>query len=189
MPVALQAHNSNAPVGRAVRVVTDNEQELVLEFQFNMETQRGREAYSDAAGGFVPEWSVGFWVRSSESVTIDGERYDRFTDIDLDEVSLVYSGAVPGTETLAVRSQPQPLEAATQQAIAAFDDLLARFAERRESREREGRTLSDSQTSALKDLARRADALAQIEEPMPQPDNLARLDRELELRRKRITNK
>jgi HK97 family phage prohead protease len=73
--------------------------------QYNLDTQRGREAFSDVAGGFVKQWSVGF-----ESAK-GGQRYEKGIRYvskvgRWPEVSNVLLGASPGTHTATTKSGP-----------------------------------------------------------------------------------
>jgi hypothetical protein len=53
--------------------------------------------------GTIRDCSVGFWPLDWRSEGEDGEQHEVFTRCDLDEVSLVLRGAVPGAEVLASR--------------------------------------------------------------------------------------
>src|SRR5262245_19208347 len=92
----IPAGNSRLPApiakagGTALRIVA----------QYNMETQRGREAFSDVKGGYVKQWSVGFepdakGVRFEKGIRLIS-KVGRWP-----EVSNVLIGASPGTQTVA----------------------------------------------------------------------------------------
>ena len=73
----------------------------------NLETQAGREAFSNIAGKFVNEWSVGFNIPSADAVVIDrsGQKaIRRIRALDWVEVSSVIRGASPATGTIAAKS-------------------------------------------------------------------------------------
>ena len=73
----------------------------------NLETQGGREAFSNIAGGFVREWSVGFNIPSADAVVYDrgGQKaIRRIMALDWVEVSSVIRGASPATGTIAAKS-------------------------------------------------------------------------------------
>ena len=61
---------------------------------------------SDASTGF----SVGFIPRQSETVQVDGQRVERFTEIELREVSITPMPAVPGADVLGARQDAEPAE-------------------------------------------------------------------------------
>lgn len=77
--------------------------------QFNLDTQRGREAYSDVSKGIVRQWSVGFMPAE------DGQTYDKsgvrvISKVGMwPEVSNVLVGASPGTRTTATKSAEEVL--------------------------------------------------------------------------------
>jgi len=69
--------------------------------QFNLNTQRGREAFADVQFGSVREWSVGFRSVSDEIETLaDGTKARVIDSLDWVEVSPVLRGASPNTQTI-----------------------------------------------------------------------------------------
>lgn len=76
---------------------------LVAQMQFNLSTQVGREVYSNVAGGFTDEWSVGFLP---EDAGYNKQRgYNEIKSaFPLLEVSPVLMGASVGTATLSAKS-------------------------------------------------------------------------------------
>lgn len=62
---------------------------------------------ADASTGF----SVGFVPRQSESVKVDGVSVERFTEIELREVSITPMPAVPGADVLGARNEAEAPEA------------------------------------------------------------------------------
>lgn len=94
---------------------------LWVKGQFNLDTQRGREAFSDLQFGSIDEFSIGY------SVQVD--QFDRETGIrslikgELYEWSPVLVGANPATALLSVKSaDPAQLQRALQAAIATPGD-------------------------------------------------------------------
>lgn len=73
---------------------------LYIKAQYNLETQRGREAYSDLKNGFVKEFSVGY--QELESTEENGKRY--VTKVDLTEWSSVIRGANPDTNLISAKT-------------------------------------------------------------------------------------
>jgi HK97 family phage prohead protease len=73
------------------------------------DTAEGRSAleYVKAvlASGASTGFSIGFIPRSSEMVTIDGKPVERFTEIELREVSITPMPAVPGAEVASARNE------------------------------------------------------------------------------------
>lgn len=79
---------------------------------------------SDASTGF----SVGFIPRQSETVQVDGQRVERFTEIELREVSITPMPAVPGADVLGARQDAEPAERSDRELLmlaarAALDAL------------------------------------------------------------------
>lgn len=116
-PSVLWGHDWAIPVGRVLhaeelqpgdaRLKTANGSGvggLRIIAQYNLDTQRGREAYSDVSKGVIKQWSVGFMPAE------DGHKYDskgihRISKVGIwPEVSNVLVGASPGTRTTATKS-------------------------------------------------------------------------------------
>jgi HK97 family phage prohead protease len=76
------------------------------------DTAEGRAAmeYVKAvlASGASTGFSIGFIPRASEMVTIDGKPVERFTEIELREVSITPMPAVPGAEIASARNEAAP---------------------------------------------------------------------------------
>lgn len=74
------------------------------------DTAEGRAAleYVKAvlASGASTGFSIGFIPRASEMVTVDGKVVERFTEIELREVSITPMPAVPGAEIASARNEP-----------------------------------------------------------------------------------
>ena len=75
---------------------------LYAKMQMNMETNAGRDAFSNVAGEYVREWSVGFNLPSG-AVSTEGrgkEATRRIKELDWVETSAVVRGASPDTVTI-----------------------------------------------------------------------------------------
>jgi phage head maturation protease len=74
----LSGHDQGKLVGKVVfaqpRHIEGDEYRLFTRMQMNMDTQAGREAFSNVAGDFVREWSVGFNIPKDDDITHEGER-------------------------------------------------------------------------------------------------------------------
>ena len=112
MPVTvLQGHDTSKVVGKVLDAYSVNNMDgsarLYNKIQFNMDTQLGRETFSNVAGGYIKEWSVGFNIPEggAEILSIDdGARTVRvISDVDWVEVSSVIRGASPGTTTVSAK--------------------------------------------------------------------------------------
>jgi len=109
----LASHDQSEVVGKVLsaRTVLDNENTQVhrlhATMQMNMETQAGREAFSNVSGDYVREWSVGFNMKpeGAKMDTVDGVSVRVITDLDWVEASTVIRGASPQTQTISAKSQ------------------------------------------------------------------------------------
>ena len=108
----LSGHDQSQLVGKVLFAqsehVTGDEHRLFARMQMNMDTQAGREAYSNIAGQFVREWSVGFNLPGNDAVAFDRdgkETVRHILDLDWVEVSSVVRGASPATMTIAAKSE------------------------------------------------------------------------------------
>lgn len=122
-PSVLWSHDWSIPVGRVVHAEELMPGDLRLAksakgnpaagglriiAQYNLDTQRGREAYSDVSKGVIKQWSVGFMPDEDGVSHKDGIR--RIAKIGMwPEVSNVLVGASPGTRTTATKSAEEIL--------------------------------------------------------------------------------
>ena len=104
----LATHNQSDVVGKVISAKSietngdDGPHRLHATIQMNMDTQAGRDAFSNVSGEFVREWSVGFNMakEGSEFETIDGKPVRVISDLDWVETSTVIRGASPETQTI-----------------------------------------------------------------------------------------
>ena len=113
----LAGHDHGSIVGKVLEAhphhIGGEEYKLFARMQMNLETQGGREAFSNIAGGFVREWSVGFNIPSADAVVYDrgGQKaIRRIMALDWVEVSSVIRGASPATGTIAAKSTDMDVE-------------------------------------------------------------------------------
>ena len=106
----LAGHDQHTVVGKVLTArpvhISDNEYKLYTVMQMNMETQGGKEAFSNVKGNFVREWSVGFNV-PEDAIDYEGRgksQTRRIKDLDWVEVSTVIRGASPATQTISAKS-------------------------------------------------------------------------------------
>lgn len=144
---------------------------LWVKGQFNLETQRGREAFSDLKFGSVDEFSFGYFTVEEQRAK-DGA--NELIALDIFEWSPVLIGANPATLPLSVK-EPAVAPADTQPAdppAGTADDQLTKLLadaeafERRQTeisalRAKEGRSLSAERREKLAELGARFSALAQ----------------------------
>jgi len=108
-------HDQSAPVGKVIdaapiQLSQDDETQrqqglLKAVMQFNLNTQRGRDAFADVEFGSVKEWSVGFRALEDDLERLDGgENVRVIKNLDWVEVSPVLRGASPDTQTITAKS-------------------------------------------------------------------------------------
>ena len=113
MPTICWMHDQKTPVGKTLEARELSAGDPMLpaaikslgglycKGQFNLETQRGREAFSDVKFGSVDEWSIGYYevnTARAKDGSID------LLELDLVEFSPVLRGANPATVTLGIKS-------------------------------------------------------------------------------------
>ena len=106
----LIGHDPNSVVGKVIAAQSvasdDGTSRLWSKIKFNMDTSAGRDAFSNVAGGFVRDWSVGFNVPDG-GIELDrdeaGGLIRRIKQLDWVELSSVLRGASPGTSTISAK--------------------------------------------------------------------------------------
>lgn len=103
LPVIAWAHDWSEPIGRATGWREDPEVGLYVTGRLDLggAVERAKQAHEQMRSGTLTDVSVGFW-RLADRTAEDG--VTEITKGDLDEVSVVLRGAVPGARLLAVRS-------------------------------------------------------------------------------------
>ena len=99
LPPGVFHHDWTAPVAKTLKA-WEAEDGLHVIGQFNLETQRGRETFSDIKAGIISEYSFGFQVVQHKQV--DGRRH--ILDVNWFEWSPVLIGANRNTYTSEVKS-------------------------------------------------------------------------------------
>lgn len=122
---------------------------LYIKGQFNLETQRGKEAYSDLKFGTVDEFSIGFGTKQFERDNETGIR--KLIKGDLYEWSPVLVGMNDETVLLSIKSH-QPLETQIKAVLEAVDSLGERVRSLKGLRKEEGRGISAERSEELKGL-------------------------------------
>lgn len=91
------------PVGKGV--IRSSESEAVLQGEFFMDTQHGRDTFLTVKQlGDLGEWSYGYDVLDSEEGDFEGKQVRFLKSLDVLEVSPVLLGAGIGTRTLAAKA-------------------------------------------------------------------------------------
>jgi len=119
---------------------------LYIKGKFNLNTQAGRETFSNIKEGIIDEFSIGYTV-SEEAYASDGAR--ELIKGRLYEWSPVLFGANPATAVLGVKSG---LNDDVQTVTSEIARLMQRLNERSEIRQKEGRTLSSANVARLSSL-------------------------------------
>lgn len=99
LPKFVWSHNWEVPIGKIIEARED-EKGLYIKAQFNLETQRGKEAYSDLKFGSFDEFSIGLRVLDWE-YNEAGNRIIKKARVY--EASPVLAGANPDTELISVK--------------------------------------------------------------------------------------
>ena len=106
----LAGHDQSKIVGKVLSAypmaIDEEEYRLHATMQMNLETEAGRDAFSNVKGNYVKEWSVGFNL-PEDSVTIEREGNDvtrMIGNLDWVETSSVIRGASPDTGTLSAKT-------------------------------------------------------------------------------------
>ena len=105
----LSGHDASKIIGKVLDARSvqtgDGSARLYNRIQFNLETQIGREAFSNVSGGYVDQWSVGFNIPEggSEIIQSGNTAIRLIKDVDWVEVSSVIRGASPNTTTISAK--------------------------------------------------------------------------------------
>ena len=110
----LSGHDQGKLVGKVIfaqpRHIEGDEYRLFTRMRMNMETEAGRDAFSNVAGDYVREWSIGFNIPRESDVEQEGSDVStvvrRIANLDWVEVSSVIRGSSPSTETVAAKASP-----------------------------------------------------------------------------------
>jgi HK97 family phage prohead protease len=158
MPKGVWQHDWNTPVAKTLEarelmagdaLLPANLRDLgglYIKGKFNMNTQAGRETFSNIKEGIIDEFSIGYTV-SEEAYASDGAR--ELIKGRLYEWSPVLFGANPATAVLGVKSG---LNDDVQTVTSEIARLMQRLNERSEIRQKEGRTLSSANVARLSSL-------------------------------------
>jgi HK97 family phage prohead protease len=147
---------------------------LYVKSQFNLDTSRGRDAYSDLKFGLVDEFSIGYRTLKS---TVDEETGIRqLNEVDLYEWSPVLVGANDSTQLLSLKGSPagQTFEEHSQSVLAAVEEYAARLKGLAELRATEGRKLSPAHRERITRLKTALDTILTQSTPnAPEADVLS----------------
>jgi HK97 family phage prohead protease len=114
----LSGHDQDKLVGKVIFAQPEHVEgdvyKLFTRMKMNMETEAGRDAFSNVKGNFIREWSVGFNIPKDTDVEHEGTDVSnvlrRISNLDWVEVSTVIRGASPSTSTISAKSADQSTE-------------------------------------------------------------------------------
>jgi len=141
--------------------------------QFNLDTQRGREAYSDIKFGIVDEFSIGYSVVNDKKDDNTGVR--ELIEGDWKEWSPVLVGMNPETALISIKSDPPAgltFSEHSESVLAAVEGLTIRAKTVDEMRSKEGRTISTANRERLRQLHDAIGALLEVSEPKPKEKSI-----------------
>ena len=101
LPKGVWMHDWNVPIAKTLKA-EEHDKGLFIQAQFNLETQRGKEAYSDIKFGIIDEFSIGFRVLDFEWDKADNRVIKK---VKLYEWSPVLAGANQKTQLLDVKNE------------------------------------------------------------------------------------
>jgi len=128
IPVLL-GHDSQKVIGKVISAyampIDEEEHRLHATMQFNLDTEDGRDAFSNVSGRYIKQWSVGFNLPSdSVEVERDGrEIVRRIKELDWVETSAVIRGASPDTGTISAKTEESNIEPTTQDAASDTEHI------------------------------------------------------------------
>lgn len=202
MPKGVWMHNWELPVAKTIEAVELKAGDarlpeeiksyggLLIKGKFNLNTQRGKEAFSDIAEGIIDEFSIGYTV-NQESIGTDGVR--ELLDVNLMEWSPVLVGANPSTALLSLKSQLN-FDDDCDALVADVKRFFERSKVRQEMRVKEGRVLSTSNINRVASFIETVKAgLADLEDMIsnaaPSPKSAELRQRQLKLKYEQIKNR
>jgi hypothetical protein len=163
-PKGVWAHDWTQPIAKTLSAVETSEG-LVIRGQFNLDTQRGREAFSDIKFGIIDEFSIGYRV-VKDSFDSEAKDIRQLDELELYEWSPVLVGMNPATELLTIKSDvPATLASQVDTMLAYGNQLANRFKALHELRAKDDRQLSAAkwqQIGACRDVF---DALLRLSQP------------------------
>ena len=161
LPKGVWMHNWELPVAKTLEafevagnhtLIPDNASDdvkqnggLYIKGKFNLNTQRGREAYSDVKEGIIDEFSIGYET-TEDGIATDGVRELR--QISLFEWSPVLVGANRSTALVSIK-QNMSFDGDAELMSADIMRFVSRTKAREDMRFKEGRVLSSSNVARI----------------------------------------
>lgn len=115
---------------------------LYVKGQFNLDTQAGRDAYSNIKFGIIDEFSIGYVVVKDSYDQKSSVRH--LEELDLFEWSPVLVGTNASTQLLSIKSEAPALKLAqhSEAVLATCEEFAVRIKSLRDLRAKEGRSIS-----------------------------------------------
>lgn len=104
LPKGVWSHNWDQPIAKTIEAKEDDKG-LYIKGQFNLDTQRGKEAFSDIKFGIMDEFSIGFRIQEYSWEMEGDEEIRVIKKIKLYEWSPVLAGMNPDTELIGVKGE------------------------------------------------------------------------------------
>jgi HK97 family phage prohead protease len=95
---------------------------LVIEGQLDLDNERAMNVYEGLLGNRIREWSIAYGINKAREDTWNGEHVRYLDELELLEISAVYSGANRFTRTIEVRSRPYATSTAGSNATVTWRD-------------------------------------------------------------------
>ena len=118
LPKGVWAHDWTQPVAKTLEA-KETPEGLVIRGQFNLDTQRGRDAYSDIKFGIVDQFSIGYSVTKDSFDKKAGVRH--LDEVELFEWSPVLVGMNESTRLLSVKNAANEVEQVMSAEVASVD--------------------------------------------------------------------
>jgi len=200
LPKGVWAHDWKQPIAKTLEakevppgdpLLPDNLKTLggtYIKGQFNMDTQRGREAYSDIKFGIIDEFSIGYSVVRESKDEETGAR--ELIEGDWKEWSPVLVGMNDQTRLVSIKSEDAGTESSEsfESAVAELEKFAQKMQRNHENRVKEGRVLSGSNRSKVQAAYDALGTLLAASEPKPKEKqiDMAALRTQSERMRNRI---
>ena len=119
MPKGVWAHDWSKPIAKTLEA-RETPEGLVIRGQFNLDTQSGREAYSNIKFGIIDEFSIGYKIVKESRDSEKGTR--NLDELELFEWSPVLVGMNEDTRLLSIKNAANATEAPVMSAQEAMSD-------------------------------------------------------------------
>ena len=172
LPKGVWHHRGHIPVAKTLEA-KETDEGLYIKGQFNLDTQRGREAFSDINFGIIDEFSIGYAVKEESY-----NREDRITTLiklDLWEWSPVLVGMNQDTRLIGTKMLDDLLdlssgsfEEQTNTTMKVLESLHARITDYKDVRSKKGYKLSKERVADITTIKEKLEELlkSNAEEPL-----------------------